>query len=334
MKNILVTGGAGYIGSHIIKELLKQGYNPVTYDNLKKGHRRAVLGGTFIKGDLADKKKLDQTFKKYKPNAVIHLAALSLVGESEKKPDLYFRENVCYGLNLLETMVKYNVLKIVFSSTAAVYGQPKTMPILESFSLKPVNVYGLSKLHFEQILKAYNKSYGLGFVSLRYFNAAGADPKGEIGEDHHPETHLIPRVLKTALGQQKEVTIYGTDYNTPDGTCIRDYIHVTDLAQAHILALKYLEKKSVESQVYNLGNEKGNSVLEVINLAKKITGINFKVLKGRRRKGDPVRLVASSKKIKKELNWEPAYGDLKTIIKTAWQWHKKHPMGLAIKKNH
>jgi len=326
MKNILVTGGAGYIGSHTVKELLRQGYNPITFDNLKKGHHQAVLGGFFIKGDLSDKKKIDKVFKKYKPEAVIHFAAQSLVDESEKKPDMYFRENVSLGLNLLKTMVNHSVLKIVFSSTAAVYGEPKKMPILESFPLKPVNVYGLTKVLFEQILKIYAKNTGLKYISLRYFNAAGADLEGNLGEEHKPETHLIPRILKVVASGKGKVNIYGTDYQTPDGTCIRDYIHVVDLAQAHILALKYLEQKN-KSQIFNLGNEKGNSVLEVIGVVKRITGIDFKVLKSKRRIGDPARLVASSKKIKKELGWKPKLSNPETIIQTAWNWHRTHPQG-------
>lgn len=326
MKNVLVTGGAGYIGSHTVKELLKEGYNPITFDNLKNGHRKAVLGGVFVKGDLSDKKKLDYVFKKYKPEAVIHFAAQSLVSESEKKPDMYFRENVSLGLNLLEAMANHNVFKIVFSSTAAVYGEPKKMPILENYPLRPVNVYGFTKVLFEQILDIYDKKFGLKYVSLRYFNAAGADPKGDLGEGHNPETHLIPSIMKIVLNKQGKVTIFGTDYQTSDGTCIRDYIHVTDLARAHILALKSLEQKN-QSKIFNLGNEKGVSVLEVVNLVKKITGKDFGVIIGKRRAGDPARLVASSKKAKKELGWKPKLSRLDIIIQTAWNWHKTHPKG-------
>ncbi len=326
MKNILVTGGAGYIGSHTVKELLRKGYNPITFDNLKKGHRKAVLGGVFIKGDLSNKKKLEYVFKKYKPEAVIHFAAQSLVSESEKKPDMYFRENVSLGLNLLEAMASQGVSKIVFSSTAAVYGEPKKMPILENYPLKPVNIYGFTKVLFEQILDLYDRKFGLKYISLRYFNAAGADLEGILGEDHKPETHLIPSIMKTVLNNQGKVTIYGTNYQTPDGTCIRDYIHVTDLARAHILALKNLEKKN-KSQVFNLGNEQSSSVLEVVNLAKKIIGTDFEVLRGKRRVGDPVRLIASSKKIKRELGWKPKLSGIDTIIQTAWNWHKKYPKG-------
>lgn len=326
MKNVLVTGGAGYIGSHTVKELLKEGYNPITFDNLKNGHRKAVLGGVFVKGDLSDKKKLDYVFKKYKPEAVIHFAAQSLVSESEKKPDMYFRENVSLGLNLLEAMANHNVFKIVFSSTAAVYGEPKKMPILENYPLRPVNVYGFTKVLFEQILDIYDKKFGLKYVSLRYFNAAGADPEGDLGEDHSPETHLIPSIMKIVLNKQGKVTIFGTDYQTSDKTCIRDYIHVTDLARAHILALKSLERKN-QSKIFNLGNEKGISVLEVVNLVKKITGKDFGVIIGKRRAGDPAHLVASSKKAKKELGWKPKLSRLDIIIQTAWNWHKTHPKG-------
>jgi UDP-glucose 4-epimerase len=326
MKNILVTGGAGYIGSHTVKELLENNYNPITFDNLKKGHRQAVLGGSFVEGDLADSKKINEVFKKYRIEAVIHFAAQSYVGESMEKPEFYFRENVLWGLNLLGAMQRFNVSKIVFSSTAAVYGDSAQIPILETCPLKPTNIYGLTKSLFEQILEGYSKAYGLKYISLRYFNAAGADPDGRLGEDHRPETHLIPRILQAALGQLKEIVIYGKDYQTPDGTCIRDYIHVTDLAKAHIQALNYLEKSN-NSKIFNLGNEQGNSVLEIINRAKKITNINFKVKNGPRRPGDPSQLIASSKKIHQELGWRPQLSDLDTIIKTAWQWHKNHPSG-------
>jgi len=330
MKNILITGGAGYIGSHTVKELLKTEYKPIIYDNLTTGHPEAVLGGVLIKGDLKDKQKLEEVFKKYQPKAVIHFAALIEVGESMDKPELYFQENVFNSLNLLEIMIKNNVLKIVFSSSAAVYGEPKKIPITENVPTIPTNVYGLTKLQFEQFLGLYEKIYGLKYISLRYFNAAGADSKGEIGEDHCPETHLIPLVLQVALKKRPYIEIYGTNYPTPDGTCIRDFVHVTDLAQAHILALKKLLQKG-KSGIYNLGHERGVSVKEVIDIAQKITHKKIPIKKGPKRLGDPAILVASSKKAREELGWKPRYSDIRTIIQTAWRWHKNYPNGFAQK---
>jgi len=326
MKKILITGGAGYIGSHTVKELLKNKYQPIIYDNLINGHRQAVLGGTSIKGDLKDKKRLLRVLTKYQPEAVIHFAALIEVGESVKNSEKFFQENVFAGINLLQAMIECDIKKIVFSSSAAVYGEPKRIPIKENYTTLPTNPYGLTKLQFEQILKLYERVYGLKFISLRYFNAAGADPEGDLGEDHSPETHLIPLVLKTALGQKDYIEIFGNSYSTPDGTCIRDFIHVTDLAQAHLLALEYLNKKN-KSRIFNLGNEKGNSVLEIINLAKKITRRDIPIKIGPKRPGDPAKLVASSERIKRELGWRPRYSDIETIIQTAWSWHRTHPSG-------
>ena len=325
---ILITGGAGYIGSHTVKELLGQGYEVITLDNLRKGHRAAVLGGTFILGDLADKQLLNEIFSNNPIEAVVHFAADSLVGESMTAPARYFENNIVNGLNLLNAMLDHGVKALVFSSTAAVYGEPEEWPITEDFAKVPTNNYGLTKLQFEEILQAYDRAYGLRYMSLRYFNAAGADPSAEIGEDHNPETHLIPLVLQAALGQREQITVFGTDYATPDGTCIRDYIHVTDLAQAHILALRTL-LEGKPSNVYNLGNGSGYSVREVIEVARRVTGREIKVVEGERRPGDPAVLVASSERIKAELGWKPRYPELETIIESAWRWHCSHPQGFS-----
>lgn len=324
--NVLVTGGAGYIGSQTVRELLEAGYFPVVYDNLSTGHKEAVLGGELVIGDLADTVKLDQVFKKYKPEAVIHFAASIEVEESVKNPAKYFENNIINGLNLLKIMLKNNVKKLVFSSTAAVYGQPKKIPIKENDPKVPINPYGLTKLMFEEILSWYEKAYRLKSISLRYFNASGADPSGQIGQDYPKVTHLISRSLFTALGKYPYLEIFGTDYYTPDGTCIRDYIHVKDLAIAHILTLNALYKNHYSS-VYNLGCGRGYSVRQVISIAKKITGIDFKIKKSNQRSGDPAKLVASPVLAQKELGFKPKYSDLETIIKTAWSWHKNHPQG-------
>ena len=321
MKNILVTGGAGYIGSHIGKKLAEAGYNVIVLDNLSKGHRKAVLRGKLIVGDLADMDLLDRIMKEEEIEGVIHLAADSLVGESMEKPGKYYRNNVANGLNLLEAMVKNGVKYIVFSSTAAVYGEPEEIPITEEHPANPENTYGESKLFFEKMLKRYDEIHGLKYVSLRYFNAAGADLSGQIGEAHDPETHLIPIVLQKALGIRDKLYIFGDDYPTKDGTCIRDYIHVEDLADAHILAVEALVK-GMESRVYNLGNGEGYSVKEVIEVAEEVVGKEIDAEIAERRPGDPAVLVASSDKIKRELGWKPLYPDLRTIIESAWRWHK------------
>lgn len=325
-EKILVTGGAGYIGSHTVKELVKRGFDAVVYDNLGKGHREAVFEGEFVLGDLADLDTLRETFTKHRVDSVIHFAADSDVGESVENPAKYFYNNVANGLNLLKVMLENGVKKIVFSSTAAVYGEPSRIPILESDEAVPTNPYGESKLIFENILKYYELAYGLRYISLRYFNAAGADPDGLIGEDHNPESHLIPLVLQTALGLREEVEIFGADYDTPDRTCIRDYIHVSDLADAHILALEALSD-GCPSTIYNLGNGNGYSVKEVIEVARCITGRKIRAKISKKREGDPSRLVASSEKIKKELGWKPKYERLESIIETAWNWHRRHPEG-------
>ena len=321
MKNILVTGGAGYIGSHIGKKLAEAGYNVIVLDNLSKGHREAVLKGKLIVGDLADMDLLDRIMKEEEIEGVIHLAADSLVGESMEKPGKYYRNNVANGLNLLEAMVNNGVKYIVFSSTAAVYGEPEEIPITEEHPTNPENTYGESKLFFEKMLKRYDEIHGLKYVSLRYFNAAGADLSGQIGEAHDPETHLIPIVLQKALGIREKLYIFGDDYPTKDGTCIRDYIHVEDLADAHILAVEALVK-GMESRVYNLGNGEGYSVKEVIEVAEEVVGKEIDAEIAERRPGDPAVLVASSDKIKRELGWKPLYPDLRTIIESAWRWHK------------
>jgi UDP-glucose 4-epimerase len=319
--NILVTGGAGYIGSHVLKSLIKEGHRVITLDNLQKGYREAVTGGKFIEGDLADEILLNKIMKEDEIEGVIHLAADSLVGESMEKPGKYYMNNFANGINLLEAMINNDVKNIVFSSTAAVYGEPDEIPIKENNKTEPTSTYGESKLFFEKALKRYDDTYGLKYASLRYFNAAGADPEGEIGEAHDPETHLIPIVLQTALGIRDKIYIFGDDYPTNDGSCIRDYIHVNDLAAAHVLALEALAEGK-ESSIYNLGNGEGYSVKEVIDTVKEVTGRDFEVEVSERRAGDPAVLIASSDKIQKELDWQPKYTELEKIISTAWQWHK------------
>jgi UDP-glucose 4-epimerase len=325
MSTILVTGGAGYIGGHVVKELLRQGHKPIVYDNLQTGHRKASKNGLFIEGDLSDQKKLAKAFQANSIDAVMHFAADCLVGESVRNPLKYFNNNVKNSLNLIEIMEEFNIKKIIFSSSAAVYGEPKEIPITEEHPCAPTNPYGETKWIFEKVLQAFHDAGKLNFISLRYFNAAGADPEGELGEDHSPETHLIPLVIHSSL-DGTSVPVYGTDYNTPDGTCIRDYIHVDDLANAHILALRKLEKEKM-SGIYNLGNGNGYSVREVIETVKKVTGRKVAAVNSLRRPGDPARLVASSDKIKKELGWIPKSPDLETIVETAWEWHKNHPKG-------
>jgi UDP-glucose 4-epimerase len=319
---ILVTGGAGYIGAHACKALAKAGYMPVTYDNLVYGHPEAVRWGPLENGDICDREQLERVMQKYNPSAVMHFAAYAYVGESVQDPAKYYCNNVAGTLSLLESMKRSSIDKIIFSSTCATYGMPAQIPITEKHPQNPINPYGRSKLIIEWILQDFAAAYGLKFVSLRYFNAAGADPDAEIGEDHHPETHLIPLVLDVALGRSDRVEIFGTDYDTPDGTCIRDYIHVSDLADAHVLALEYIHKGG-KSDVFNLGNGNGFSVREVIKTAMKITGFNIRCLESERRPGDPSVLIGSSEKIRNNLNWKPSYNSLDTIIDTAWQWHKR-----------
>jgi UDP-glucose 4-epimerase len=321
-KVILVTGGAGYIGSHVVKELRKREYHPLVYDNLSTGHSWAIRQDELITGDLRDQGDIQEILHKVKPLAVMHFAASSLVGESVEHPESYFRNNVVTSLNLLEAMLACEVKYFIFSSSAAVYGSPHHVPIMEDHPLAPGNPYGEGKVFVERALRWYEEAHGLRYTSLRYFNAAGADPEAELGEVHNPETHLIPRVLDVASGKRSFIEIYGIDYDTPDGTCIRDYIHVTDLAQAHILALEAL-LSGMRSRVYNLGNQKGFSVKEVVDVARTVTDHPIPVRETSRRQGDPSVLVASSELIKKELNWRPHYSDLKVIIETAWRWTKK-----------
>lgn len=319
---ILVTGGAGYIGSQCVKILAERGFRTVVVDNLSRGHREMVLAGEWVQGDLGDGDMLSGVMRHYGVRTVIHFAALSLVGESEEKPHQYYMNNVGGGLRLLDAMLKTGVDRIVFSSSAAVYGEPAALPIEEDHPTRPTNVYGGTKLIFENILRQYARTYGIRFLSLRYFNAAGADPDNVVGEDHTPETHLVPLVLDAAMGRRPEIAIYGTDYDTPDGTCIRDYVHVRDLAEAHVLALDRLEEGPCAA-FYNIGSGSGFSVREVIRSAEKTTGVKIRVSEGRRRPGDPARLVASSRRIEAELGWKPAFSDLDTIIGTAWNWHRR-----------
>jgi len=323
MVKILVTGGAGYIGSHVVKLLGENGYKVLTYDNLSTGHKWAVLYGDLIKADLADKKALRKVFKEFKPDAVMHFAASIVVPESVKNPLKYYRNNVVNTINLLEAMEEFGVKNFIFSSSAAVYGIPKKIPISENAPLNPINPYGETKATVERILRDLaNSRDNFRYVSLRYFNVAGADPKGKIGFAYPKSTHLIIRALKVAKGEIEKLEIYGTDYPTPDGTCIRDYIHVMDIAEAHLIALEYLLDGG-ESDVFNCGYGHGFSVKEVVETVKKVTGREFKVIEAERRPGDPPFLVADNSKIKKKLQWKPKYDDLGFIIKTAWDWEKK-----------
>lgn len=323
---VLVTGGAGYIGSHAVLELLKRQEDVVIVDNLSKGHEKAVSGGRFYTGDLRDIEFVDRVFKENEIESVIHFAAFSLVGESVNVPLKYYDNNFISGLNLLKKMEEYGTKRIIFSSTAATYGEPKSIPILESDKTEPTSPYGETKLAFEKILRWADGAYGIKYTSLRYFNACGADEGGAIGEDHNPESHLIPIILQTALGKRDSITVFGCDYETEDGTCVRDYIHVTDLAEAHILALLKL-REGGDSNIYNLGSGKGFSVMEIIHKAKEVTGKDIKWVYGERRPGDPAVLIASSDKIKKELGWKPKFDDIEKIIETAWKWHNNHPDG-------
>lgn len=321
MKTIFVTGGAGYIGSICVEQLLNEGYEVAVFDNLTEGHRKAVdPRAEFFQGNLADRTVLRHAMGEVKPDAVMHFAANALVGESMQNPSKYFRNNVANGINLLDVAVECGVKKFVFSSTCATFGIPDRVPIDETLPQSPINPYGESKLLFEKILPWYDQIHGLKFVALRYFNAAGATEK--FGEDHRVETHLIPNILKVALGQKESVDIFGTDYPTPDGSCIRDYIHVVDLAQAHILALK-----AKESNFFNLGTGGGTSVKEVIAACREITGKEIPANEKPRRAGDPPRLIAGSDKVRATLGWQPKYQDIRTIVESAWAWHVKNPGG-------
>lgn len=325
--SILVLGGAGYIGSHAVDQLINKGYEVIVIDNLQTGHRQSIHEkAKFYQGDIRDKKFMQDVFTKETIDGVIHFAASSLVGESVEKPLVYFNNNVHGTQITLEVMEEFGVKHIVFSSTAATYGEPKEMPIVETMPTNPENPYGESKLMMEKMMKWCDKAYGIRYVALRYFNVAGAKSDASIGEDHDPETHLIPIILQTALGQREYLGIYGEDYDTPDGTCIRDYVYIEDLIAAHIAALDYLQNGN-ESNIFNLGSNTGYSVKEMLEAARAVTGkeIPAKVLP--RRLGDPSKLVASSEKAKMVLGWEPQVTDIKQIIKTAWEWHVSHPKG-------
>ena len=318
----MVTGGAGYIGAHACKALAGAGYTPIAYDNLVYGHPQSVKWGPLEKGDIGDSRRLVTVLQKYKPSAVMHFAAYAYVGESVENPAKYYRNNVAGTLALLESMRKCGINQIIFSSTCATYGMPEQIPIGEDHPQYPINPYGRSKLMIEWMLKDFDAAYDLKFIALRYFNAAGADPDAEIGEDHSPETHLIPLILDAALEKRDHLEIFGTDYDTPDGTCIRDYIHVSDLADAHLLALEYL-RGGGESDAFNLGNGNGFSVRQVIDSAAKVTGCDIPYLDSDRRPGDPPVLIGDSEKIRQVLGWNPVQNQLETIIETAWQWQKK-----------
>jgi len=323
--NILVTGGAGYIGSIVTAELVESGEQVVVFDNLSMGHRQAVHpGATFVQGDLADRAALDGVFATHHIDAVMHFASYTLVGESMEQPFKYIGDNVTNGLNLLRVAVQAGVRRFILSSTANLFDQPERMPIDEEERIIPGSPYGESKFILERMLHWLDRIYGMRYAALRYFNAAGAAPDGSRGEDHTPELHLIPRVLKVALGQLDEIVVFGDDYPTRDGTCVRDYIHVVDLAQAHILALHALDQGS---RTYNLGNGQGFTVKEVIETAREVTGHPIPAKVGPRRPGDPATLIASSEKIRRELGWEPRYPELRTIVETAWNWHRTHPHG-------
>ncbi|MGO0062509.1 UDP-glucose 4-epimerase GalE [Brevibacillus fluminis] len=325
---ILVTGGAGYIGSHTVAELLRQGEEVVVVDNLSTGHKQAIVGGTFYQGDIRDRNVLDAIFRQEEIEAVIHFAASSLVGESVLEPLKYYDNNLLGAYTLLRAMIDHGVKKAVCSSTAATYGEPKRIPVQEGDPTEPTSPYGETKLAMENMFRWCDRAYGVRSISLRYFNAAGAHPDGMIGEDHKPESHLIPLILQVALGQRSMIHIFGDDFPTQDGTCMRDYIHVVDLAHAHWLALQHLRKHN-RSDVYNLGSDIGFSVKEVVEKARLCTGHPIPARVSPRREGDPAIIIASSGKARNELMWKPAYTRLETIIESAWNWHRSHPNGYS-----
>ena len=320
-RSILVTGGAGYIGSHTVKELLKHSYDVVVFDNLSAGHREFVLTDKFVEGDLLDLDSLRTCFDRFSFDSVVHFAALTSVPDSVRDAKSYYRTNIIGGLNLLEVMLEHGVKKIVFSSSAAVYGTPQVVPIPEDHPKNSESPYGRTKWIFEQILEDYNRAYGLASISLRYFNAVGSDPSGQIGEWHNPESHLIPIVLEVAQGKRRQIEIFGTDYETPDGTCIRDFVHVSDLAEAHVLALEHLHDGS-PCAAYNLGTGVGHSVREVVDTCRKVAGLRISTAEGPRRPGDPPVLVADPNRAKRELGWKPRFSELAEIVETAWKWQK------------
>jgi len=322
---VVVTGGAGYIGSVVADELLQAGHDVVVFDNLSRGHRQAVpKNAELVVGDLADRAALDTLFQSRATDAVMHFAALIEAGESMKAPEQFFRNNTANALTLVEAMLASGIKHLVFSSTAALYGNSERTPIKEEDTLRPTNAYGESKLLMERMLAWFHQIHGLRYASLRYFNAAGAS-RPDKGEAHQPETHLIPRILQVALGRAEHASVFGTDYPTPDGTCVRDYIHVSDLARAHLLALQALADSA--PLVYNLGNGQGFSVREVVDVARKVTGHPIPVIESPRRAGDSAVLIASSEKIRRELGWQPRFGDLQSMVESAWQWHRSHPDG-------
>jgi len=320
-ENVLITGGAGYVGSHTCKAVAALGYLPICLDNLIYGHMSAVQWGPFVRGDISDPSILDHIFFSYRPIAVIHFAAFAYVGESVEHPARYYRNNVAGSITLLEAMRRHGCRNIILSSSCATYGIPSQVPIPEDHPQNPINPYGRSKLMMEQIIRDYGSAYGIRYAVLRYFNAAGADPQGHIGEDHDPETHLIPILLQTALGRRHHMEVYGTDYETPDGTAIRDYVHVTDLAGAHVLALKYLTQSGQDLYI-NLGTGRGNSVMEVIRAVRQVTGKPVAYRNAGRRSGDPPALVAKTGLAHTLLGWKPAFTDIQETISTAWNWHQ------------
>ncbi|MEX2112273.1 MAG: UDP-glucose 4-epimerase GalE [Pirellulales bacterium] len=322
---VLVTGGAGYIGSHAVRMLTQAGHDVWVYDNLCFGHRQAVPHGRLIEGELMDRPRLVETIRAHGIEALMHFAAFAFVGESVEDPAKYYQNNIVASLNLLEAMRETGLWRIVFSSTTATYGVPAKVPITEDEPQRPINPYGFCKFVIEEALADYARAYGLGYAALRYFNAAGASPSGDIGEDHDPETHLIPIVLQVALGQRHEITVFGNDYPTPDGTCIRDYVHVDDLASAHALALDNLAPS--QGLELNLGTGRGHSVREVIDACRRVTGHDIPAVFGPRRAGDPPELVADPHKAQQMLQWQPRYTDIESIIRTAWHWHSTHPHG-------
>ncbi|MEO0481896.1 MAG: UDP-glucose 4-epimerase GalE [Planctomycetota bacterium] len=326
---ILVTGGAGYIGSHTVLALRERGRDVLVLDDLSEGHRDALLGAPLAEGSTLDRDFVRRTFAENNISAVFHFAARCYVGESVTDPGQYYRHNVFGVLNLLEAMVENDVKRFVLSSTCATYGEPERVPITEDLPQDPINPYGTTKLVDEWMLRDFHRAHGLESCALRYFNAAGADPDGRLGEDHDPETHLIPLVFQAADGRRDKLTVFGDDYDTPDGTCIRDYVHVTDLAEAHVLALEAMEKAPGEfgRQFFNLGNEAGNSVLEVIQAVERVTGKKVPYEIGERRPGDPPRLVGSSQKVRDALGWQPKFGTIEQIVETAWKWTAAHPEG-------
>jgi UDP-glucose 4-epimerase len=323
--NVLVVGGAGYIGSHAVRLLARSGHEVWVYDNLSFGHEQAVPAGRLIRGELTDRPLLVSTLREHAIDAVMHFAAFAFVGESVVDPAKYYQNNVVGSLSLLEAIREAGVMKIVFSSTTATYGQPETMPITEDVEQRPINPYGFSKLVVEQALADYALAYDLGYAALRYFNASGASPDGDLGEDHDPETHLIPLVLQVALGQRSHITVFGDDYPTPDGTCIRDYVHVDDLATAHLAALQRLQPG--QGLKLNLGTGRGASVREVIEACRRVTGHEIPMQIGARRPGDPAELVADSSRAQQVLEWRPQYTEIESIVRTAWNWHSRHPHG-------